>query len=116
MHIQLAGSFRNIQIVFKESVNCFKRIFVQRFNGIFLENLIQEHLAQPCRKLIDNSAEAECIVFYNAFFRLKNRTDFNSDLRFLIAISQFTQMLCYRTDSDDSIDSQLFPELFPDHL
>ena len=55
----LSGGFGHVQIIGKEALNGGKRFSVERLDGAFLENFIEEHFAKSGGKLIDESADTE---------------------------------------------------------
>ncbi|MPM26155.1 hypothetical protein SDC9_72656 [bioreactor metagenome] len=76
-----------------------QRLLVQRVNGILLEDLLQEHLAQCGGKLIDQTADAEVFIVDDVFLRVKDLAHLNGDLRLLIGLGQITQMGCHGADA-----------------
>ena len=62
VHVQLSGRFGNVQIVLKEFVNGIQCVRVQRFNGVLLEHLGQEHFAQGDGQLINDTADAQILI------------------------------------------------------
>ena len=116
VNIELSGCFRNIEVILEELVNCSQRVFIQSVYGIFLEYFIEEHLAEPCRQLIDNSAQAKGIILDNALVRFKNRTDLNGNLGLFISVRQLAQMVSNRADADDGIDAKFFLQMLANSL
>ena len=113
---QLAGRFGDVQIVLKELVDREQRLLIERVDGVLLEHLGQEDLAERRRELIDQAADAEIFIVDDRFFRLKDLTDLNGDLRFLIGVGQLTQVARNGGDADDGLDKQLGPERLLDGL
>ena len=56
---ELSRGLGNIEIVLKECLNCNQGLAVERLYRSALEYLLEIHLAQRCRQLIDKSADAE---------------------------------------------------------
>ena len=53
MDEQLPGSLGHVQVVFKELVDGEQSLLVQSIDGVLLKDLLEEHLAQDGRQLID---------------------------------------------------------------
>ena len=82
MYEQLPGSFRNIQVVFKEPLNCEERFMIQQLNGTALKDLFEEHIAKRGRQLINQTGNSEVIITDNQLFCIKHFANFKCDLRF----------------------------------
>ena len=59
---ELPGSLGDVQVVLKELVDGEERLLIQRVDGVLLENLLEEHLAQSRGQLIDQTADAQVLV------------------------------------------------------
>ena len=83
MDVELARRLRNIEVVLK------KRLIVSSVSsssasmGFFLERFGQEHLAQRCRQLINDAADAEVIIMNDRLLVFKHFADLDGDLRLL---------------------------------
>ena len=56
---QLAGGFRNVQVVFKEFLDGEQRLVVEAVDRALLKDLLEEHLAQGGRQLVDQM-QSQC--------------------------------------------------------
>ena len=72
VHKQLTGSFRNVQIVLKELINGEEGLLIQRIDGILLEHLRQEDIAQGSGQLIDQTADTQIFIIDDALFGIEN--------------------------------------------
>ena len=58
MNIKLSGCLGYIQAVLKELVDCDQSLLIKVIRGLAAENLLDKHLAQRDRKLIDQTADS----------------------------------------------------------
>ena len=86
---QLSGSFRNIQIIFKELLNGKQCFVIQRFNAAPLEHFVQESFTQGGRQVVNQACNAQIIVADNGFIRIEDLSDFQSGLCLLEGTGQF---------------------------
>ena len=70
--------------------------------GFFLlEDLLQEHLAQRRRQLIDQAADAEVLIVDDKLLGVEHLADLNGDLRLLVGLGKVAQVARHRADTDD---------------
>ena len=62
MYEQLSGGLGNVEVVFKELVDGEQGLLVEGIDGILLEDLGQEDLAQGRGQLIDQAADTEIFI------------------------------------------------------
>ena len=62
VHIQLARGLGDVEVILKKLVDRLKRILIERLDRVLLEDLVEEHLAQRGRELIDDAAQAEVLI------------------------------------------------------
>ena len=101
MDEQLARRFREDQVILEEFVDREERLLVERIDRVLLENLLQEHLAQRRRQLIDQAADAEIFIADDILFRIKDLADLDGHLRFLIGLGKVAQVRGHGADADD---------------
>ena len=94
MDKQLSGRLGDVQIVLKELVDREQRLLIERVDGVLLEHLGQEDLAERRRKLIDQAADAEIFIGDDRFFGVEDLADLNGDLCLLIGVGQLAQVAC----------------------
>ena len=114
MNEQLARRFGNIEVVFKEALYRHKRLAVKKLKASLLEDLLEEHLAKRCGKLIYQSSDTEIVVTDNILFGLKNSSDFDGDLRFLVCSCEILDVVHYRGDTDGYLGEELCAERIGD--
>ena len=101
MHEQLARRFREDKVVLEELVDRKERLLVERVDGVLLEDLLQEHLAQRRRQLVDEAADAEILVADDVLLRVEDLADLDGHLRFLVGLGKVAQMRRHRADAHD---------------
>ena len=67
-------------------------LLVQGIDGVLLEYLLQEHLAQRRGELVDQTANAQVLVVDNILLGVEDLAHFNGDLGLLVALGQIPQM------------------------
>ena len=92
MDEQLPGRLRNVQVILEKPVNGEQRLFIQRVNGVLLENLLQKHLAKRRRQLVNQPANAQVFIVNHILLRIENLAHVNGNLRFLIGFCQIPQV------------------------
>ena len=92
MDKQLPGGLGNVQVVLKELVDGEQSFLIQRVDGVLLENLLEEHLAQGSRQLIDQAADTQIFIVDDVLFGVKDLAYLDGDLSLLIALGQIPQM------------------------
>ena len=83
MNKELSGSFGNVQVVFKETLDGKERFLIERFNGASLEHFLQEHIAESCGQLINKSCNTKIVIADDGAFRIEYLADLKSDLSLL---------------------------------
>ena len=104
---ELPGGLGDVEVVLKEFVNGEKRLLVQGVDGVFLENLREEDLAEGRRQLVDQAADPQVFIAEDALFCLEDLADFNGDLRFFVRIGQLPQVVGDGADADGRFNEQL---------
>ena len=89
---QLPRRLRHVQVVLEELVDGEQRLLIQRVDGVLLENLLQEHLAQGGGQLIDQPANTQIFVVDDVALRIEHLADLDGDLGLFVALGQVTQM------------------------
>ena len=89
---QLAGGLGDVQVVLKELVDGEQRLLIERVDGVLLEHLGQEDLAECRRQLIDQAADAKVFIVDDGLFGVEDLADLNGDLRLLVGVGQLAQM------------------------
>ena len=107
MNIQLAARFRDVEVILEEFVYRLQRILVKSFKRIFLEHLVEEHLAERGGQLIYYTADAEIFIANDRLFRIENSADVDRDLGFLITVGKLAQVTRGRSDADYAFDLKL---------
>ena len=69
MNVKLSGGLGYIQAVLKELVDGNQSLLVEIIRGLAAEDLLNEHLAQRDRKLIDQTAYSKRAVSNNVLLR-----------------------------------------------
>ena len=87
---QLPGGLGNVQVVLKELVDGEQSFLIQRVDGVLLENLLEEHLAQGSRQLIDQAADTQIFIVDDVLFGVKDLAYLDGDLSLLIACLLYT--------------------------
>ena len=77
---ELSGSFGNVQVVFKETLDGKERFLIERFDRASFENFFEEHIAKGGGELIDQTGDAEVVVADDGAFRIEYFADLKSDL------------------------------------
>ena len=95
MDKQLPGGLGNVQVVLKELMDGEQSFFIQRVDGVLLENLLEEHLAQGSRQLIDQAADTKIFIVDDVLFGVKDLAYLDGDLSLLIALGQIPQVLFF---------------------
>ena len=108
--VQLAACLRYVQVVLKELVYRLQRVRIQGLDGVLLEDLGEEHLAQGGRQLVDDAANAEILVVDDGLLSVEDLADLDGDLGFLIPVGQLAQVVGRRADADDGLHQQLAPD------
>ena len=67
-------------------------LLVQGVNGVLLEDLLEEHLAQGGGQLVDQPADAQVLIVDDILFRVEDLAHLNGDLGLLIALGQVPQV------------------------
>ena len=104
---ELPGGLGDVQVVLKELVDGEQGLLVKRIDGILLEHLAEEDLAQCGRQLVDQAADAQVFVVDDALFGVEHLAHVNGGLGFLVGIRQLAQMVGHGADADDGLDPQL---------
>ena len=73
---QLAGCFRDIQVVLKETLNGKQCFVIEALDASALEHFMQESLAEGCRQVINQAGNAEIIIADNNLVRIEYLADF----------------------------------------
>ena len=92
MDKQLPGRLGHVQIVLKELIDGEQRLLIQGVDGILLENLLQEHLAQGGGQLIDQPADAQILIVDDIALGVKDLAHLDGDLGLLIGLGQIPQV------------------------
>ena len=112
MDKQLAGRLGHVQVILEELVDGEQRLLIQGVDGVLLEHLLQEHLAQGGGKLIDQAADAQILVVDDIPLGVKDLAHLDGDLGLLIRLGQLTQMLGHGADAHEhaalAVDAQSF--------
>ena len=93
MHIKLAGGFRKVQVVFKEGADGGKSLIINGIQSLFLEKLIDKHLADLYRQLVNQSSDSQAVVSENILARVKNLAHFQRSAGLLIGIRKLLQVI-----------------------
>ena len=101
---ELSRGLGDIEVILKERLNGDQGLAVECLYRSALESLLEIHLAQRCRQLIDKSADAEILVAENGLFDVEHLSDLESDLRLLVRACKLLNMLDDRTDTDIDLD------------
>ena len=88
MDKEFAACFRNIKVVFKETLDRKQRFMIQRFNRATLEHFFKEHIAQSGGQLIDQAGNSQIIIADNRPLRIEYLSYLQSNLRFLKGAGQ----------------------------
>ena len=72
MYIELTGCLGHIQVIFKKFIDCGQCFLIERIRQIFAEDFGHKHFAQRNRELIDQTADAEVVVWYHVFVCVEN--------------------------------------------
>ena len=86
MDKQLSGRLGHVQVVFEELVDGKQGLLVQRVNGIFLEDLLEEHFAQGRGQLINQAADTQILIIDDVLLGVEDLAHLNGDLGLLIAL------------------------------
>ena len=86
MNKQLTRRLGYVQVVLKELVDGEQRLLVQCIDGVLLEHLLQEHLAQGSRQLIDQPANTQIFVVDDVALRIEHLADLDGDLGLFVAL------------------------------
>ena len=105
--VQLAACLRYVQVVLKELVYSLQRVRVQGLDGVLLEDLGEEHLAESGGQLVYDAADAEILVVDDGLLSVKHLADLDGDLGFLVAVGQLAQVVSRGAYADDGLDQQL---------
>ena len=73
-------------------MNRKKCLLVQGVNGVLLEDLLEEHLAERGGKLVDQPPDAQILIVDNILLRVEDLAHLNGNLGFLIALGQIPQV------------------------
>ena len=87
MDKQLPGRLRDVQVVLKELVDGKQRLLVQGVNGVLLEDLLEEHLAEGGGKLVDQPPNAQVLIVDDILLGVKDLAHLNGDLGLLVALT-----------------------------
>ena len=107
MNEQLAGGFRNVQVVFKEFLDGEQRLVVEAVDRALLKDLLEEHLAQGGRQLVDQASDAEVVVADNRLFGVEHLADLQRNLGFLEGLGQLLDAGNDGADADDDAGVEL---------
>ena len=101
MDEQLASRLGHVQIVLKELVDGEQRLLVQGVDGVLLEHLLQEHLAQGGGQLIDQTADAQVLIVDDVALGVEHLAHLDGDLGLLIGLGQVTQVDGHGADAHE---------------
>ena len=76
MHVQLTGSFCNIEIILEEPIDRSESLFVKSFGYVGTEDFFQKIFTKRDRELIDQSSDSQFIIGEYGLFRVKKFSDF----------------------------------------
>ena len=92
MNVKLSGGLGYIQAVLEELVDGDQSLLVKIIRGLAAEDLLNEHLAQRDRKLIDQTANSKRAVSNNILLRGENLAYIKSHSGFLVGTGNFLQL------------------------
>ena len=107
MDEQLPGRLRDVQVIFKEFVDGEQRLLIEGVDGILLEHLGQEDLAERRRQLIDEPPDAQVFIVDDGLLRVEHLADLNGDLCLLVGVGQLAQVARHGADADHRLDEKL---------
>ena len=113
---QLARCLGNVQVVFKEALDCHQRLAVKTFERALLEHLLQEHIAESGRKLIDKTTDAEILIAYDILFGVEYLANLNCDLRFLERAREIFNVVDRGADANRYLRVEFPPQCVGDVL
>lgn len=112
MDVELSGGLRDIQVVLEELIDRRQCFFIELIRGSILEDLLDEHLAEGNRKLVDQTTDTKYRVCNNGMFLEEDLTYIESKTCFLIGTGYFLQFTY-----DGAIgDADFFAHLSLEHL
>ena len=100
MYEELSRGLGDVEVVFKELVDCVERLLIQRLDRVFLEDLAEEHFAQGRRQLVDDAADAEVFVVNDGLLGVEDLADLDRGLGLLVAVGKLAQVLRDGADAD----------------
>ena len=107
MYEELSRGFGNVEVILEEALNGHKGLAVERLEASLLEYLLEEHLAESGRKLIDKSADTEVFVAYDVLLGLENLADVESYLSLLISARKILEVIYYGRNTDIDLGVEL---------
>ena len=103
MNEKLSGCLRYIQRIFKELVNRCQRLLIEIIRTLAVEDLLDEHLAQRDRQLINQPTDSQFAVGDDITFSEEDLAYIQRHLRFLIRAACFLDLINGRTVGDSDI-------------
>ena len=92
MNVKLSGGLGYIQAVLEKLVDGDQSLLVEIIRGLAAEDLLNEHLAQRDRKLIDQTTNSKRAVSNNILLRRENLAYIKSHSGFLVGTGNFLQL------------------------
>ena len=81
---QFTGRLGDVQVVLEEGTHGIERLVVERLERAAAEHLLQKHLAQRRRQLVDQPPDAEVLVGDRVLRGIEHLADLERDARLLI--------------------------------
>ena len=107
MYKKLSWCFGNIEVVFKETLDCKESFLIKALNWTTLENFFEEHFTQCCGKLIDKTGNAEVIIAYDCTICVKYLCNLKSRLSLLKASCKILDACNRCADADNTVCVEL---------
>ena len=92
MNVQLTGCLRYIQTVLKELVDRDKGLIVKIIRGFVRKDLLDEHLAEWDRKLIDQAADSKLAVRNDVLLAKEDFSDIQGHTGLLVGVRDFPDL------------------------
>ena len=115
MHVKLSCRFRDIQIVLKEFLDRCRRLLVEHIRNFIPKYLMNKHLAQRHRELIDQSANTQITVCDRLFFHVEDFSHLKRHLCLLVGFRNILQVVHTVAVADPDAYHRLRVHIVHDH-
>ena len=104
---ELSRGLGDVEVVLEEALDGHEGLAVEALEAALLEDLLEEHLAEGGRQLIDKSADAEVLVADDILLGVEDLADLNRDLSLLEGAREVLDAVDSGTDTDRDLSVEL---------